>query len=276
MMHTEIRNLFHSHETAKPNGYIQLMASHETSPPVPEPLSPKPSRVDRVAVYASIPSSIASVATLIASFSVHVPKDALLSAVGVAGASLTLLSWKKVPADRKILLRNVIPVGAIATTALVVVAALLWTGRSASKVTPETRMADVISTLGSHITPAMHAEIGTCTQVTGNGRIPAGFHIWVANLNDKDGEPDTSELFSFQTIHPTGPNAWATNPFAVGVPDPTDPNFWINVYLVPDSVDSVLANIALPKSYSVSLKAPIRGAYLIAQIPVVRNSSKIC
>jgi hypothetical protein len=225
-----------------------------------------------VAVYAGIASSIVSVISAVA----HVPKPVPVVAIGVAGSLLAFYLWKKIPESRKIPVRSLAPFGAVAAAFIVIAFVVNWISWSSPQSATSSQISASIKTLGAHITPASHADIGACTQVTGSGAIPAGYRVWVANLNDMDGEPDMSEFFSFQPVHSGGPDEWETNPFSVGSAKPTDPNFWINVYLVPDSVDSVLSGVVLPKGWAVSLRGPIKGSYLIAEIPVVRDGSGTC
>lgn len=127
--------------------------------------------------------------------------------------------------------------------------------------------------------PRNFAHIGTCTAVTGIGEIPKGYQVWVANLNDHEGIADRKALFNLRRVTHEGGGEWSTDRFGVGTKSDVRKNFWIFVYLLPDSVGSVLDNLIKPAKdpdYNPSLSAPITGFEPFAEVPVLRIAKETC
>ncbi|WP_159403812.1 hypothetical protein [Streptomyces sp. NRRL S-646] len=127
--------------------------------------------------------------------------------------------------------------------------------------------------------PKSHGRIGTCTPVVGSGRIPEGYQIWVANLNDQGGKPDTFGLFNLRRATQEGVSEWTVSPFGVGADSDVGKNFWIFVYLLPESAGSMIGNLRLPDKdpgWRPSLNAPISGVDPIDKIPVQRTADHTC
>jgi hypothetical protein len=129
--------------------------------------------------------------------------------------------------------------------------------------------------------PTQREPIGTCTAVVGTGRIPAGFQVWVANLNDQGGKPATSALYNLRQATPPleGEADWTTGAFGVGGASDGGKTFWIYVYLLPNSAGSIIENIIMPAKdpgWRPSLKAPIAGLKPFDKIFVQRTSEDTC
>ncbi len=104
-----------------------------------------------------------------------------------------------------------------------------------------------------------------------------GYQVWVANLNDKNGDPDMSTLFNLQpAAQVDGQESWKTNLFGVGTETDKGKRYWIYVFLVPDSVGSVLENVRLPEDWGVSLDGPIEDVAVVTRIPVERTAADTC
>ncbi|MFF1845238.1 hypothetical protein ACFVW9_26515 [Streptomyces sp. NPDC058217] len=128
--------------------------------------------------------------------------------------------------------------------------------------------------------PRKLSRIGTCTAVVGSGQIPKGHQIWVANLNDQGGAANTTGLFNLRrATQIDGDDQWKTDPFGVGGDLAAGKNFWIYVYLLPESAGSVVENLISPKSdegWRPSLSAPIAGLAPFDEIPVQRTGENTC
>ena len=125
-------------------------------------------------------------------------------------------------------------------------------------------------------TPAKESLVPACLTVKGAGRIPAGYQLWVANLNDSAGEPDPSELFNWRQAEPIPlSSGWQTTPFGVGLPK-NNSKYWIFVFLLTDQTGSALQSIELPKTMDITLTHAPDGAQIVDEIPVTRAPINNC
>ncbi|WP_329598031.1 hypothetical protein OIE43_21895 [Streptomyces pseudovenezuelae] len=249
---------------------------------------------ERALVTSSITANVLSVAGVVASAADKLPASFLPAAAFIFGCTSLYLVHRFLLAGSSAATRR----GVLTMTLALVVIVTYWASNLAWPGTfplgKQPKKADV--TVGAkHLTagaeqegppqelkvkePQQHGRIGTCTAVVGTGKIPEGLQIWVANLNDKDGEADTTGLFNLRQAEQEGVSEWRVSPFGVGTDSDAGKNFWIYVYLLPDSAGSIIENLRRPakdEGWRPSLNAPIAGLDPIDKIRVQRSGDDTC
>ncbi|WP_327345278.1 hypothetical protein [Streptomyces europaeiscabiei] len=96
------------------------------------------------------------------------------------------------------------------------------------------------------VTPGENiTEVPHCLTVSGSGRVPEGYGLWVANNSDKDGKPEVLSHNSMQRVtQPEGQTSWTTDrTFGVGEGGEKGQYVWLHVFLLPHSTDKVLKRV---------------------------------
>ncbi|MFK4222786.1 hypothetical protein [Streptomyces sp. NPDC019890] len=242
---------------------------------------------DRALIISSVTANALSAATILAGAFTDLPDAARPLAITVAGAASCGLVWKFLTISRADLTRKLMLGATAVITALCV--ALFWPGRSllggtdakptaAGQATAlEVDLDKAVAQLRQSIQPAQNAAVGTCTSVSGKGTIPFGYEIWVANLSDARGAPNTARLYNLQRASLAN-GTWQTPVYGVGLPGDTGKQFWINVFLLPVAAGSILALTLRGdrKGWNSNLFGSIGGAVQIDEIHVERTSNKTC
>ncbi|MGW2636515.1 hypothetical protein [Streptomyces sp. NPDC001348] len=249
---------------------------------------------ERALVISSITANVLSVAGVVASAADKLPAPLLPAAACIFGCTSLYLVHRFLLAGSGAATRRAVLTMTLALVVIVTYWAsnLAWPGAFPLGKQPEKADATVGAkqlTAGAEQEnpardlkvekPQQHGRIGTCTPVVGTGKIPEGFQIWVANLNDKGGEADTRGLFNLRGADQVGAGEWQVSPFGVGADSDAGKNFWIYVYLLPDSAGSIIKNLRRPtkdEEWRPSLNAPIAGVDPIAKIPVQRTGDDTC
>lgn len=129
---------------------------------------------------------------------------------------------------------------------------------------------------GEGVNAGVTVKINSCITVSGTGKIPSGYGLWVANTYDADGTPSLDGLFNLQRASQTeGETAWQTARFGVGegASDEGKP-FWIYAFLLPTAADSALRNLLAGDAPG--LKAPVTGATEVGRYAVERKATLTC
>jgi hypothetical protein len=118
-------------------------------------------------------------------------------------------------------------------------------------------------------------KIHACVTVSGVGKIPAGFQVWVMHKNGTKDDPSGDLYFNVRKATPEeGSNKWNTSQFTVGDGEKdVGKYFWIFVYLVPDSTGNVLSTLNDPPTFKATPAGPPVNAHLITTIPVVKGDN---
>ncbi|GHB22686.1 hypothetical protein GCM10010306_014290 [Streptomyces umbrinus] len=253
---------------------------------------------NRALIASSITVNVVSLGTAIAAPLADLPEGVQAAAVGVAGVTSIGLIWKYVTVSRATLARNLL----LASCALVTVLGILltWPGGSPIKSTQnkqgtesdakndqtqgskpasnETAVRKAAAQLKQGIKePDRESDIPSCITATGDGRIPSGYGLWVANLPDSGGTADMTALSNMQRAdQPDGETSWRTPEFGVGL-DARDAgtDYWIYLFLLPESADSALTNLK-PTKAGLSLTAPVKGATRVDKFRVTRTGTITC
>jgi hypothetical protein len=250
---------------------------------------------ERALIFSSVTANLLSVAGVLASAANKLPAPFLPCAVLIFGCTGLYLLYRFVSSGSAVVARRTM----LTTTLVLTLVLAYWAsnrawpgnfplGRQPEKTdtTAETRgpapgATSANLTRGLKVTePQKLSRIGTCTSVVGTGQIPKGFQIWVANLNDQDGTANTSGLFNLRrATQVQGDSEWRTDPFGVGANSAAGRNFWVYVYLLPESAGSIVENLIRPdkdNGWRPSLSAPITGVAPIDKIPVQRTGENTC
>ncbi|MFK0123408.1 hypothetical protein ACIQSP_08845 [Streptomyces nigra] len=250
---------------------------------------------ERALIISSVTANIFSVLGAVASAANKLPAFFLPSAVLIFGCTGLYLLHRFVSSGSAVAARRTM----LATALILTLVAAYWAsnrawpgnfplGRQPEKADTATESRGsahgaTSATLmkGLKVTePQKLSRVGTCVKVTGTGKIPQGYQIWVANLNDQDGAANTTGLFNLRrATQMQGDGEWRTEPFGVGGDSDAGKNFWVYVYLLPESAGSIVENLIRPDKddgWRPSLSAPITGVAPLTRIPVQRTAENTC
>jgi hypothetical protein len=238
-----------------------------------------PTKIERALILSSIVVNALSAGALAWSFAKDLPDTVKPIAVAAAGAASAYLIWHYVTASHGAVARKML-LGAVAVIT-VLGGALAWPNIGEAKATTNSKPG--VATLASKLKagifrPAQNEQVGTCVAASGTGNVPKGYQIWVANLADANGQPDTSALWNLNHGNQgQGATRWTTELFGVG--DLKDRGaHWVQVYLIPESASSALENRAPTENGKpvINLTAPIIGSALVDSIRVTRTGERTC
>lgn len=249
---------------------------------------------DRLLLISSVSTSVLGLGGFAASAAEVLPGHFRPFAVLLCGAACLYLLFRYVTVGRAVLARRIMLSAALVLTLLVAygVSNRVWPehfplGREISTSAKGGTERPAVGATPANLTqglkvsePRKLARIGTCAEVVGTGRIPRGFQVWVANLNDHGGKAEVGGLHNLRrATRAEGETDWRAGPFGVGVDSDEGKNFWIYVYLLPDSAGSAIEGMIKPAKdphWRPSLKTPITGSKVISRIPVQRTAENTC
>ncbi|WP_031481509.1 hypothetical protein [Streptomyces bicolor] len=244
---------------------------------------------DKLVAGAQVATTLIAATTLLVSVYGDIP-DGLGTVVILAlGGATALFTWVRVdpaahPTRARVLLAGL--VGVVFVTAAVLVWPGVWPNEeeaspktAASKVDDpkaSARQIKVTKMGGEGVNPGVTVKINSCITVSGTGKIPSEYGLWVANTYDADGTPSLDGLFNLQRASQTeGETAWQTARFGVGGDENDEGKpFWIYVFLLPASADSALRNLSA--GGAPGLKAPVTGATEVGRYAVERKANLTC
>jgi hypothetical protein len=115
-------------------------------------------------------------------------------------------------------------------------------------------------------------KIHACVTVSGIGKIPSGFQVWVMHKNGTKDGPAGDLYFNVRKAIPEeGANRWKTDQFTVGSENDVGKYFWIFLYLIPDSTGNVLSTLKDAPTFKATPADPPVNARLITTVPVIKN-----
>lgn len=234
-------------------------------------------------------TTLIAAATLLANVYADIPTWLGTVVLLALGGATVFFTWVRVdPMTHPKLARSLLAgiVGAVFVTAAVLVWPGFWPAEdkaypkiSASKINEAkvaARQIRVTKVGGESITPGVTTTINSCIAVSGTGKIPSGYGMWVANTYDADGAPNLNGLFNLQRASQVeGETTWQTASFGVGEgKNDNGKHFWIYAFLLPPSADSVLKNLMARDAPG--LKAPVTGATEVGRYALERNANLTC
>lgn len=173
-----------------------------------------------------------------------------------AGASLAAWRWLTPGSHPKLLHRGFI---GLLLTMTVACTALAWNRTEpATRDEKNTTQPPAAGTLAGDLRPGIRVtriggiepgeeitEVPHCLAVSGVGKVPEGYGLWVANNFDKDGQAEVRSHNSMQRVtQPEGQSRWTTDPaFGVGEEGKKGQVVWLHVFLLPRSTDNVLKRV---------------------------------
>ncbi|MFD9938340.1 hypothetical protein ACFWZ6_34995 [Streptomyces massasporeus] len=246
---------------------------------------------ERAMVISGVTANVLSAAGVLASAADKLPASVLPAAVMIFGCTGLYLLHRFLPSGSAAAARRAV----VATTLVLVLIVAYWAsnfawpgnfplGRQAGETDAKTKEGGPTSgatsasfARGLKVTePKKLARIGTCAEVVGTGQIPEGYQVWAAHLRDREGVADTTGLYNLHRASEANDGEWSTGLFGVGTDADVGKDFWIYVYLVPDSVGSVVENLIKPEGWNPSLSAPIVDTDPFAEIPIHRVREQTC
>ncbi|GAB7108963.1 hypothetical protein JCM4814A_72770 [Streptomyces phaeofaciens JCM 4814] len=175
----------------------------------------------------------------------------------VIGGTVTFAAWRWLrPGTHPTLQRNLL----VGLLALVTVAGsvLAWSDagpradgrkdRADAKNVSAREIAQgiTVTRIGDNV-PGADAEltVDACLEMSGTGRVPEGWGLWLANNRDPAGTPGVGGFWSLQRARQTdGGTTWHIDTFGVGEEaGDTGNEFWLYVFLVPAPSDAVLSSL---------------------------------
>ncbi|MFF3938893.1 hypothetical protein [Streptomyces phaeofaciens] len=245
------------------------------------------SRSPKIDTWIGVATLLVAVVALVADHYTDLP-DWLGSACAlVIGGTVTFAAWRWLrPGTHPTLQRNLL----VGLLALVTVAgsALAWSGagpRADERDDPadaknvavrETAKDFEVTRIGDNV-PGADAElvIDACLEMSGTGRVPEGWGLWVANNRDPAASPGVGGFWSLQRARQSAGSAtWHVDRFGVGNEEgDTGQEFWLYVFLVPPSSDAVLSSLLADAP---GVEARPAGSEPVAQYRVKRNAVLNC
>ncbi|MFJ5547775.1 hypothetical protein [Streptomyces sp. NPDC093225] len=247
------------------------------------------STTDRVSAGAQVAAALFAAATLAANIYGDIPAWLGTAAALVLGGASVFFTWvwadpTRHPTRARLLLAGT--VGALFAAAAVLVWPGVWPTESgnasrnpASSVDDpkaSARQIKVTKIGGGAVSPGVTVEVDSCITVSGTGKIPSGYGLWVTNTYDADGAPALNGLSNLQRAPQVeGETDWQTATFGVGADKRDDgKRFWIYVFLLPPSADSALTK--LNAGPAPGLTGPVEGATEVGRYAVERNANLTC
>ncbi|WP_405597822.1 hypothetical protein OG741_14630 [Streptomyces sp. NBC_01410] len=252
---------------------------------------------DRVLLISGIAVNAASIVAAIAAPLANLPDGVRFTAVGLVGVTATGLAWKFATVDRAALARRLLLISCVLVTLLGAV--LAWPGgppvgsfqedrraeqkgdggteQSNKNSSTEAKLTETVAQLKRGIQqPSRDSDVHSCITVSGDGRIPDGYGLWVANLPDVGGSADMGALNNLQRVNQAdGEMSWQTPNFGVGLGKrDAGTDYWLYVFLLPEAADSALRN--LRTETGTSLTAPVEGALPVDRYRVTRTATWNC
>ena len=176
---------------------------------------------DRVLLISGIAVNAASIVAIAAPLA-NLPDGVRFAAVGLVGVTATGLAWKFVTVDRAALARRLLLISCVLVTLLGAV--LAWPGgppvgssqedrsaeqkadggteQSSKNSSTEAKLTETVAQLKRGIQqPPRDSDVHSCITVSGDGRVPDGYGLWVANLPDVGGSADMGALNNLQRVN---------------------------------------------------------------------------
>ncbi|MFE8017039.1 hypothetical protein ACFU3O_30430 [Streptomyces antibioticus] len=216
------------------------------------------SRSPRIDTWIGAATLLVAVVALVADHYTNLP-DWLGSACALAiGGTVTFAVWRSLPpGTRPVLQRNLL-LGLLAAVT-VAGSVVAWSDGSPRAAAGEGSTADAknvsareiakgieVTRIGDNI-PGADPEliVNACLEMSGTGRVPEGWGLWLANNRDPAGTPGVGDFWSIQRARQTeGEKIWRFDTFGVGNEEgDTGTEFWLYVFLVPDPSDAVLSSL---------------------------------
>jgi hypothetical protein len=206
------------------------------------------STADKINAIASVTGVVLGAGALVADHYATLPDWFGTAGALVIGGALAHGAWRSLsPASHSTLLHRLV-IGLLAALTGVV-AVLVWPGpkptQADAKPSGDPTKGIDVTKVGDTVPGPDTEKIKACIAVSGVGKMPKGYQLWVANNFDIDGEADPANLYNLQrVVQTTGQATWHTPVFGVGEGQKHKGTyFWIHVFLLPRSSDTVLQNL---------------------------------
>ncbi|WP_060884389.1 hypothetical protein [Streptomyces caniscabiei] len=223
--------------------------TQDTSDTEGTPDTPSSSWPDKLSAVAATLGVLLSAASSTAERFTRTPEWFGVAAIVALGGALSLAAWRwlsptRRPAAHATPLHRLF-VGLL-VAATVIGAVMAWptpapTAQADPKSAADPTKGIDVTKVGSQVPTEETMEVAHCLTVSGVGKMPKGYWLWVANNRDVDGQPEAGSYNNMQRAsQPAGETRWATTVFGVGERADTERIIWIHVFLLPRSTDTQL------------------------------------